>query len=350
MAGAGYKLFQSGAVLTASEVNTYLQEQAVMRFADAAARTTALSGVLAEGMVSYLDDTNKVQVYNGSSWVDVSGDGDITEVVAGTGLSGGGSSGSVTLTNTVATEFDAKGDLVVGTGADTFDKLTVGTNEHRLVADSAQTTGLKYVADTTNYAIAAKGDLLAGTAADTVAALSLGTNGQVLTVDTSTATGLKYATPSSGGQTLLSTTSLSGASTTVSSISTAYNDLLLIFEDVYSASDGTVMRLQFNNDTAAKYASFYGNNYDTDVKYGPTDGAQVTKIRNTVGNASSGFVYIPNYNNTVTVAGTFSFSYSLTNINGGFFSYNNAAAITAVTVYMLSGNISGGTLKIYGVK
>jgi hypothetical protein len=72
--------------------------------------------------------------------------GDITEVVAGTGISGGGTSGSVTITNTVATEFDAKGDLVVGTGADTFDKLSVGTNGHTLVADSAETTGLKYVA------------------------------------------------------------------------------------------------------------------------------------------------------------------------------------------------------------
>jgi hypothetical protein len=72
--------------------------------------------------------------------------GDITEVVAGTGISGGGTSGSVTITNTVATEFDAKGDLVVGTGADTFDKLSVGTNGHTLVADSAEATGLKWAA------------------------------------------------------------------------------------------------------------------------------------------------------------------------------------------------------------
>jgi hypothetical protein len=72
--------------------------------------------------------------------------GDITEVVAGTGISGGGTSGSVTITNTVATEFDAKGDLVVGTGADTFDKLTVGANDTILVADSSTATGLKWAA------------------------------------------------------------------------------------------------------------------------------------------------------------------------------------------------------------
>jgi hypothetical protein len=69
MAGAGYRNFQTGEVLTATNVNTYLNEQTVMVFANAAARTTALSGVLAEGMVTYLKDTNQIEVYNGSSWV-----------------------------------------------------------------------------------------------------------------------------------------------------------------------------------------------------------------------------------------------------------------------------------------
>lgn len=98
MAGAGYKLFNTGDVLTAAQVNTYLQEQAVMRFASAAARTTALSGVLAEGMVSYLMDTNTVEVYDGSSWVGVA-TGDITGVTTGTdsGLTGGVTSGTADL-------------------------------------------------------------------------------------------------------------------------------------------------------------------------------------------------------------------------------------------------------------
>ena len=72
--------------------------------------------------------------------------GDITEVQAGTGISVASGTGPVpVVTNTVATTFDAKGDLVVGTGADTFAKLTVGTNGHTLVADSSTATGLKYV-------------------------------------------------------------------------------------------------------------------------------------------------------------------------------------------------------------
>ena len=88
---------------------------------------------------------------------------------------------------------DAKGDLVTATAADTPARLAVGTNEHRLVADSGETTGLKYVADTTNYAIAAKGDLLVGTAADTLQALSVGTNGHTLVADSAQTTGLRYA-------------------------------------------------------------------------------------------------------------------------------------------------------------
>lgn len=146
MAGAGYKLFNTGDVLLASEVNTYLQQQTVMVFASSTARTTALSGVLAEGMMSYLQDTNSVEVYNGSSWVNVGNAGDITGVTAGTGISGGGSSGDVTITNSMATAIDAKGDLIVGTGADTFARLAVGANDTVLTADSSTATGLKWAA------------------------------------------------------------------------------------------------------------------------------------------------------------------------------------------------------------
>lgn len=89
MAGAGAKLFTSGSVLTAAQVNTYLMDQSVMRFADAAARTAAFGGTgeptLAEGMVSYLMDTDSVEVYDGSAWVSVGGSasGDSDQIVIG---------------------------------------------------------------------------------------------------------------------------------------------------------------------------------------------------------------------------------------------------------------------------
>jgi hypothetical protein len=71
--------------------------------------------------------------------------GDITAVTAGTGISGGGTSGAVTVTNSMATAIDAKGDLIVGTGADAFSRLAVGaTNGQVLTVDSAEATGLKY--------------------------------------------------------------------------------------------------------------------------------------------------------------------------------------------------------------
>jgi hypothetical protein len=70
--------------------------------------------------------------------------GDITAVTAGTGISGGGTSGAVTITNSMATAIDAKGDLVAGTGADAFSRLAVGTNNYVLAAASGETTGLAW--------------------------------------------------------------------------------------------------------------------------------------------------------------------------------------------------------------
>jgi len=106
MAGLGFKDFTVGQVLTSAQVDGYLMQQTIMRFASASARTTALSGVLAEGMFSYLDDTNATEYYDGSSWVSISNPGDITAVTAGTGLSGGGTSGSVSLAIDTATTVD----------------------------------------------------------------------------------------------------------------------------------------------------------------------------------------------------------------------------------------------------
>ena len=92
MAGAGSKLFTSGAVLTAAQVNTYLMDQSVMRFADDAARTAAFGGAgeatLAEGMVSYLMDTNVVQAYNGSAWETIGTSADSDQIVLSTQVFG----------------------------------------------------------------------------------------------------------------------------------------------------------------------------------------------------------------------------------------------------------------------
>jgi len=135
MAGAGYKLYSTGDVLSASDVNTYLQQQTVMVFASAAARTTALASVLSEGLITYLKDTDALEIYSGSAWVGY-GSGDITGVTAGTGISGGGTSGTVTVTNSMATEITAAGDIIVGTGSGTFDNLPIGTTNQVLTADT----------------------------------------------------------------------------------------------------------------------------------------------------------------------------------------------------------------------
>jgi hypothetical protein len=66
--------------------------------------------------------------------------GDITEVQAGTGISVASGTGPIpVITNTVATAFDAAGDLVYGTGADTFTKLSLGTAGKVLTVNSGAT-------------------------------------------------------------------------------------------------------------------------------------------------------------------------------------------------------------------
>jgi hypothetical protein len=90
--------------------------------------------------------------------------GDITAVTAGTGISGGGTGGDVTITNSMATAIDAKGDLIAGTGADAFSRLAVGTNGQLLSADSTAGTGLAWTYGGTKTSYTTTWGVASGTA------------------------------------------------------------------------------------------------------------------------------------------------------------------------------------------
>ena len=68
MAGAGFKTFIAGAVLGATDLNTYLMQQSTMVFASGTARSSAITSP-SEGMVSYITDVDQIQTYNGSAWL-----------------------------------------------------------------------------------------------------------------------------------------------------------------------------------------------------------------------------------------------------------------------------------------
>lgn len=307
MAGAGYKLFNTGDVLTAAQVNTYLMQQTVMVFADSTARTTALSGVLAEGMLSYLQNTNAVEVYDGSSWVGVSGAGDITAVTAGTGISGGGTSGAVTITNSMATTIDAKGDLIIGTGSDAFGRLAVGTNNFVLTADSGETTGIKWAA--------------------------------------------------ASGMTSLATGSLSGGTVTISSIPSTYNDLRLVIRNFKPANDNQQIELRFNGDSNTRYSTVNnGDGTTTNQSFGNTSASLYGNNDNSVATGLI-VVEIPDYANTATWKFLTSNALSVnstTTTNWNWYPsssfYNQTAAISSITLFPQTGDFTSGDYILYGVK
>lgn len=214
-----------------------------------------------------------------------------------------------------------------------------------------------------NAIVDAKGDLISATAADTPARLAVGTNDQVLTVDSSTATGLKWATPASGGMTLLSTTTLSGGTTTISSISGAYNQLEIQIIDWYSSSAGT-LTMRFNSDTTSGNYVYNIINYPVDAGSGVTRstycysttaiGLTDSTTRNVDTNAVT-CITLPNYaDSTARKAVSFVSGYQNNGANQTLDSgngwWNNVAAITSVSIITSAGTWSQGTVKIWGIK
>ena len=233
---------------------------------------------------------------------------DIAGITAGTGITGGGTSGTVTITNSMATAFDTKGDLIGATGADAFSKLAVGAN------------------------------------------------GTVLTAASGQATGLEWATPSSGGMNLLSTTTLSGTSVTISSIDQTYKHLFMIGNLISVTSGSENVGLRLNGDTGSNYKDTYF--YFTSTTHGAGSDTTATPVlcgyNTTTGwDGNSSFqTWIYRYTETETKIiqniGHTSLAAESRTAKIGF---NSTSAITSITILTNGGHtFSTGTVRIYGVK
>jgi hypothetical protein len=114
MAGAGFKTFVAGTLAKASEVNTYLMQQSVMRFTTTAAADTALGATKAEGMVVFATSTDTLHIYNGAAWIPVA-----TALGSGNGYMGAWVGYTPTFTG-----------ITVGNGTSAFTYVQQGKTVH----------------------------------------------------------------------------------------------------------------------------------------------------------------------------------------------------------------------------
>lgn len=206
-----YKVFTNGSPLPASDLNTYLMNQSVMVFADSAARSAALTSPT-EGMVTYLEDTGLVYVYNGSSWVDIN------------------DNSAAIPKSTVTTT----GDLIVANGNASVTRLGIGATD--TVLKSNGTTAVWGAATP----ITTQGDLIIGNSSNAPSRLAIGANATVLTSNGTTASWQAAAGGTTNWTKLVDEGSVpTGATTATISFTSGYDKYAIWFEGVSSTQTAT---------------------------------------------------------------------------------------------------------------
>jgi hypothetical protein len=138
--GSGFRTFTAGEILTASNVQNYLQDQVVMTFAGSAARSSAIGTAnFEEGMTSYLTDTDKMEVYNGTNWVSVA-----PTTSQGLTLINTTSFSAVSAVNLTANIFSATYDNYIVLVNATFGAAS-GTLQARMRASGTDNTSNEYI-------------------------------------------------------------------------------------------------------------------------------------------------------------------------------------------------------------
>jgi len=243
------------------------------------------------------------------------------------------------------------GDLAYSSAtANTNTRLGIGTNGQVLGVSGGVPA---WVTSADQTPLTTKGDLFTFTTVD--ARLGVGTNGQVLTADSTAATGLAWATATSG-RTLLSTTTLTGASTTVSSISGAYKDLFVVIYGMTNATGDGTLNISPNNANNAATTGVTGDG-STGTTFASSSaansiGSRIAMTRTNANNVI--YLTIRNYTSTtiqcgVELVGKFSASsgnIGSVSLGGGYY---QAAATTSMVFANSGGNWSTGTVEIYGV-
>lgn len=203
-----------------------------------------------------------------------------------------------------------------------------------------------------NAIIDAKGDLIVGSAADTPARLAAGTNGYLLSANSAATNGLEWvAAPSSGGMTLLSTTTLSGNAVNITGISGSYTDLQVVIVGAYSSTNAPI-RMRFNNDSGANYARNYHETGGTG-----TGGSVVNQMdfaeqstASTIDAINLALIIIPRYADTTHKKFMTFWAQGAYQGRTGLFAYDSTSAISELNFFKSAGNFSAGTVYIYGVK